>query len=460
MKIINWLIPVLILVAAQGKAQDTEKLSLEEAKAYALENNRNVKNAELEVLIAEKKIWETTASGLPQIDADASYQNIFEVPTAQFPQTLIKKNPSDELPVMGDIIETSTGDYAMTMSEGQPIKLGTKQSTTINLTVSQLIFSGSYIVGLQAAKVYKKLATDQRDKSEIDIKAQVSNTYYMILVLEENLSILNQTLNNIEKTQNEISAMLEEGFVEDTDLDQIKLNRMNVENAIANLKKQVNTSYDLLKLQMGMEREQDVALTDDIESIKQDIPIEDLMNEDFNLENNITYQMLETQEQLSELDVKLRKSEFLPTISGFYRHQEKTQRADFDMTIPDLVGVNVQFPIFHSAARLAKVKQAKLKLAKTKNQKQQAIQGLHLEVQQARNAFSTAVNNYNNQKKNMNLAQRIYDKTLAKYKEGIASSMDLTQANNQLLDTQSQYHQALLEMLQKKVELNKKLNNL
>ena len=460
MKIANVFIPVLLVMALHVSGQDTVELSLQEAKQFAMENNRNIKNAELEVKIAQKEIWETTASGLPQVDAQVSYQNIFEVPTAQFPQTVIRKNPSDQLPVMGDIIETSTGNYALTMTEGQSIKLGTKQSTTIDLTVSQLIFSGSYIVGLQAAKVYKQLVLDQKERSELDTKAQVSDTYYMVLVLEENLNLMKKTLDNIKKTQYEIQQMLHEGFVEDTDLDQIKLNRMNVENAIGNLEKQVTTSYDLLKLQLGMEEQKNVVLTESIGDLTQDVPLKDLMNESFNIENNLTYQMLETQERLSKLDLKLKKSEFLPTISGFYRHQEKTQRADFDMTIPDLIGVNVQIPIFHSAARFSRVKQAKLKLAQTRNQKSQAVQGLNLEIRQAKNAFSNAVKNYNNQKKNMHLAQKIYDKTLTKYKEGVSSSMDLTQANNQLIDNQSKYYQALLEMLQKKVELNKKLNNL
>jgi len=460
MKIANVFIPVLLAMALHGSGQDTVELSLQEARQFAMENNRNIKNAELEVKIAQKEIWETTASGLPQIDAQVSYQNIFEVPTAQFPQTVIRKNPSDQLPVMGDIIETSTGNYALTMTEGQSIKLGTKQSTTIDLTVSQLIFSGSYIVGLQAAKVYKQLVLDQKERSELDTKAQVSDTYYMVLVLEENLNLMKKTLDNIKKTQYEIQQMLNEGFVEDTDLDQIKLNRMNIENAIGNLEKQVATSYDLLKLQLGMEEQKNVVLTESIGDLTQDVPLKDLMNESFNIENNLTYQMLETQERLSKLDLKLKKSEFLPTISGFYRHQEKTQRADFDMTIPDLIGVNVQIPIFHSAARFSRVKQAKLKLAQTRNQKSQAVQGLNLEIRQAKNAFSNAVKNYNNQKKNMHLAQKIYDKTLTKYKEGVSSSMDLTQANNQLIDNQSKYYQALLEMLQKKVELNKKLNNL
>jgi outer membrane protein TolC len=209
-----------------------------------------------------------------------------------------------------------------------------------------------------------------------------------------------------------------------------------------------------------MDRENSIRLTDKIENIKEDIPVEALMKQDFNLENNLNYRMLTTQEDLTELDWKLKKSEFLPTISGFYRHEEITNAADFNTSIPDLIGVNVDIPIFHSAGRFAKVKQAKLKLEQTKNQKEQAIQGLYLEVEQARNNFSTTVESYNNEKKNLEIAEKIYQKTLEKYKEGIAGSMDLTQANNQLLSIQSTYYQSLLNMLQAKVQLNKKLNNL
>lgn len=460
MKQITVIATLLLSMVFAAYSQEPLELTLEEAKLYALENNRTVENAELEVLIAEKKVWETTATGLPQVNASVSYQNIFKVPTVNFPSNAIVKNPGQETPVFGELIETSTGTYALSMVEGQPIKLASKQNTTLNLTVSQLIFSGSYIVGLQASRVYKQLSTEQLEKSKLDVKAEVTNTYYMILVLEENLNILENTLENVKKTEAEISEMLKEGFVEDTDLDQIKLNRMTIENGMNELSSQVEVSYQLLKMQLGLERNEKIALTDDIEKVTQDLPVEQLMKSDFELERNLSYRMLETQVELSELDLKLKKSEFLPTIAGFYRHEEITNAADFNTSIPDLIGINVDIPIFHSAGRFAKVKQAKLTVVKTRNQKELAVQGLFLEVKQARSNFTTAVSSYNNEKKNLELSQKIYDKTLAKYKEGIASSMDLTQANNQILNIQSNYYQALLNMLQAKVQLNKKLNNL
>ncbi len=460
MKQFTIIIATIILTTLSAGSQTAVELSLEEATEYALNNNRDIKNAELEVIIARKQIWETTATGLPQIDASVSYQNIFEVPEVNFPSNAIVKNPSDDMPIFGTPIETSTGVYALTMVEGEPIKLAAKQNTTLNLTVSQLIFSGSYIVGLQASKVYKQLANEQLEKSEIDVKAQTADTYYMILVLEENLDIMQNTLENIRKTEYEISEMLKEGFVEDTDLDQMKLNRLTIENGITELKSQVDVSYDMLKLQIGMERDNEIVLTDKIQNIKEDVPVEALLNEDFNLENNLNYRMLTTQEDLTELDWKQKKSEFLPTISGFYRHEEIANAPDFNTSIPDMIGVNVDIPIFHSAGRFAKVKQARLKLEQTRNQKEQAIQGIFLELKQARNEFSTAVKSYNTQQENLQMAEKIYDKTLEKYKEGVSSSMDLTQANNQMLNAQSNYHQSLLNMLQAKVKLNKKLNNL
>lgn len=459
-RIIFYVTGLLLTAIAPVYGQETMELSLDEAMEYALEHNNDVKNARLEVLIADKKIWETTASGLPQIDASVAYQNIFEVPTVNFPSSTIVKNPGEEVPVFGDIIETSTGNYALSLTEGAPIELGTKETTTIDLTVSQLIFSGSYIVGLQASKVYKQLSTDQLDMTELETKSQVAETYYMILVLEENETILQNSLKNIEETTFEIEQMLAEGFVENTDLDQMKINQITIENALSNLKNQITIARELLKIQIGLPSETRLKLSENINSVIKNVPVEALVKTTYNVEKTISYQMLETQEKLTELDLKLRKSEFLPTVAAFYNHQEKTAKADFDFYFPDIVGVNVTVPIFHSAARFSKVKQSKLKLQQVKNQKIQAKQGLRVDIEKTRNDFSNAVKVFNNQKTKLTLSQRIYDKTLTKYKEGMAGSMDLTQANNQLLDAQSNYYQAMLNVLQQKVLLNKKLNRL
>lgn len=456
----NYFLFLFLILSGFISAQQSYEFSLEEAKEYALKNNRDVKNAALEVIIAQKKIWETTAMGLPQVDASVAYQNIFDVPTVNFPSNTIIKNPTDADYVMGEQIVTPSGTYALSLTEGTPIELAVKENTTIDITVSQLIFSGSYLVGLQASKVYKSLSEEQLENAELDTKAQVSDSYYLILVLEENLSIIQGTLENIVTTESEISAMLEEGFVEDTDLDQITLNKVMIQNAIVEIENQVGIAYELIKMQLGVDASDKIILTEDIESLKADIPVEKLIQSEFNLEQNLSYRMLQTQEELAELDWKLQKTEFLPTVAGYYRHEEVTTVADFNTSIPDMVGLSVDIPIFHSAGRFAKVKQAKLRLEQTRNTKDQAVQGLKMQVTQARNNFSTAVAQLNNQKKNMNLSQRIYDKTLMKYKEGLSSSMDLTQANNQLLSIQQSYYQALLAMLQTKVELNKKLNNL
>ncbi|MEA3503713.1 MAG: TolC family protein [Bacteroidota bacterium] len=439
------------LIATTTTAQENISLSLEEAKSYALENNKEIKNAQLDVLIAKKKIWETTAQGLPQIDAKIAYQNIFKVPTLNFATPVLNSTPNENYP--------GVFDYEMDY-KSSPIKLGTKQSTTIDFTISQLIFSGSYIVGLQTSKVYKQLTLDQQNKSEQNIKSQITNSYYLILILQENANIISNTLKNLSTTEYEIKEMLKEGFVESTDLDQITLTKSNVENGIRTLNQQIAISYDLLKMQLGIFNDSKISLTDNLQNIISNLPEDALTNKKFVVDNNITYQMLETQEKLNKLNVSLKKSEFLPTVAAFYNHQEKTTKADFDFAFPNIVGVNVSIPIFHSAGRFSKVSQAKLELEKTRNQKSQAVQGLQIAYKKAKNDFTTAVANFNNQKTNMKIAQRIYDKTLLKYKEGVSSSMDLTQSNNQLLDSQSKYFQSLLTLLQTKVELNTILNNL
>lgn len=439
------------IIISSAQAQERISLSLSEAKAYALKNNKDLKNAELDVLIAKKKVWETTTIGLPQVDATIAYQNIFKVPEMNFGTPILNSTPNENYP----------GVYNYEMGYmSSPIKLGTKESTTIDITVSQLLFSGSYIVGLQASKVYKQLTLDQQNKSIQDIKSQVTNSYYLILILEENAKILANTLANLSTTQYEIKEMLQEGFVESTDLDQITLTKSSIENAIRTINQQISISYDLLKMQLGIFDDTKISLSENINDIIDSLPKEVITDKPFILNKNITYQMIETQERLNKLDLKLKKAAFLPTVAAFYRHEEKTEKADFDFSFPNIVGINVSIPIFHSTGNISKVNQSRLELEKTKNMKAQAASGLKIAYHKAKSDLSTAIANFNTQKANMQIAQRIYDKTLIKYKEGVSSSMDLTQTNNQLLDAQSKYFQSLLNLLQSKVELNKVLNNI
>lgn len=428
----------LFIVALPVYSQEEEsvslELSLQEAVDYALENNYNIRNARLDIEAAKKEVWKTTATGLPQANASLDYQYI--------PGTL----PTVEFPAPG-------GEGA------QEVTLATKSSATYNVRVTQLVFRGEYFVGLQASRTFLQLSKNSEEKSEIDTRETVSNSYYTILVLENNKALLDSSLHNLDKTLKETKAMVDQGLMDDTDYDQLKITRNTLVNSINSVERQIEVSYLLMKINLGLSKEDEITLTENIDNILVGVQEEALLNQEFNLEENIEYRILDTQEKIEELNVKREKSLFLPTLSAFYLYQDRTNKPDFDMTINHIVGLNFSLPILSSGQRLASVQQAKINLEKSKIQKQQVSENLVLAVEQARSDFRTAYEKYLTQLESLDLALKVYDETLIKFRNGVASSLDVTQANDQYLNTYSGYSQSVLEMLTARTALEKALNN-
>ncbi len=408
------------------------ELSLQEAVEYALENNYDVRNAKLDIEAAKKEVWKTTAMGLPQANATLDYQHIpGTVPTIEFP------SPD---------------------GSSQEISLATKNSANYNVRLSQMVFRGEYFVGLQAAKTYLQLSKNSEDKTEIDTRATVSNSYYTILVLEKNRDILDSSLENINKTLKEIEAMVEQGLMDDLDYDQLKITQNTILNSINSMDRQIEVSYFLMKINLGLAEEDEISLTEPIDNILLDVQQDALLNQEFRLEENIEYRILDTQEEIQELTVKREKSQFLPSLSAFYLYQDRTNKPDFDMTINHIIGLNVSLPIFSSGQRLATVQQAKINLEKSKLQKERASENIILAVEQARYNFKSAYESYLTQLENLDLSMKVYDQTVIKFRNGVASSLDVTQANDQYLNTWSTYSQTVLEMLTARTSLEKALN--
>lgn len=446
---------LLVAVANMLMAQPTGNMafSLKEAQDYALENNVNVRNAKIDVELARKKIWETTAMGLPQVSAQASYQHIFVVPTMNFPQTVLTNNRIPGKTIYG--VKAGPDSIFMNVMPGQPIKLGVQDNMNIDLNVTQLIFSGQYLVGLQAAKVFSQMADKGLEKNKIDTRESVANSYFLVLNLDQNLKTLSQSETNLKKTLSDMKEMLKEGFIENTDVDQIQLTVSNLSNAVQTLTRQVDAAKNLLKFQMGIPLEKEIELTDTFDNLLDSVTLESFLGQTFDINSNINYKILDTQVKLSELNLKREKSNYLPTIAGFYRHSEKLRKADFDFTMKDIAGLQVNIPLFSSWQRNTMVDERKLELEKVKNSRSLASEGLKLEFMNAQNDCKTAFEKYMNEKKNIGLANKIYQKVLLKYKEGVSSSLDLTNAQNQYLNAQSNFFNASFTLLTAKNKLDK-----
>jgi outer membrane protein len=343
---------------------------------------------------------------------------------------------------------------------GVPIPLGVPNNTTLDITVTQLIFSGEYIVGLQATKVFYQMTDQNRQKTEIDLKESVANTYAMALSFEQTRDILSLTLANTEKTLSDMKQMLQQGLIENTDVDQIELITLNLKNGLSSMNRQIDATFDLLKFQLGMPFADNLVLTDNLDGIASSVNLEALMATPFNINNNLDYQILTTSEIIGNLNLKREKSTYLPNLAAVYRHQEKVNSPAFDFNPKDVFGISMNIPIFSSGSRNVKVQQRQLDLQKITNTKENVANGLQLQYVNAKNELTTAYEKYLNDKKNIELTKRIYDKTLVKFNEGIATSREITDNLAQYLTAQSNMYNSMLSLISAKNKLDKLNNNL
>lgn len=420
-------------------SQEVKSFSLKEAQQYAVEYNYDIQNVRTDVEIAKKTVKENTAIGLPQVDANIGYNNNLKLRTTLLPGEMFNR-PGEEIPV----------------------QFGTQHTADFAASVSQLLFSGRYIVGLMTAKAFVDLRSDNVIKSEIEIKNAIAKAYYPVIILQENKKVFDSTLVTLKNMQKETEAYYKSGFLEDTDVDQLDLMISDIEATITNLDNRLNIARNWLKYQMGVNADVEIVVTDKLDDILSEVNSEYLINSQFNIHNHIDYKLLKDQEKLSGLQLRLQKTEYMPTLSAFYSYQQSAMRNEFDFLNFDkewyesqILGVQLQIPIFSSGNRHYKVQKAKLEMDKLAVQDMKLQQGLKLKVETARSEFNNAYLIYLNKKKSVQQAQKIYRKTEIKYKSGMSSSLDLSQTYNQYLTSQIQYLTAILDLLNKKADLEK-----
>lgn len=433
-------------------AQQTATFSLNQAQEYALQNSATMKNSDIDLELARKKIWETTAIGLPQANAQLNYQHIFEVPEISFGGiTYLNTNLPDGTPLTADDIRND--NLFLDFAPGEPIPLALQDQTTLDFTVSQLIFSGEYLVGLRASRVFYQISEQAKTKAVFDTRESVANSYALVLMLDDTRNVMAQSLTNINKTLLEMQAMYKQGFIEVTDVDQIELTVLTLQNGLNSMERQSQAARQLLKFQMGYPMDKEIILTDSLEAMATAVQLEDMISPAFKVENNINYQLLDTQVKLNKLNMQRERFTYLPNLAAVYKHTEKFKKIEFDFMPVDVLALSMNIPLFSSGQRYVKVQQRRLEYDKAIINRDNAAEGLRLQYVNTRNEVINAFDNYSNVKKNLELTRRIYDKTLIKFKEGLSTSMDLTQAQNQYLSAQSEYIKNLSDLLTAKNKL-------
>lgn len=435
-----------LTLTAQEKSDDNAVLrfSLEEARQYASENNYDVINAIKEIEISRKKVKETTAIGLPQISGSVAYNDFIELPTQLIP---------------AEFLDPTNPDLQGTFF---PVKFGTKYNMTASLTANQLIFSGEYIVGLQAARAFVDISQKQLDKALIELDYAVAESYYMILVVERSKAIIDSTLVSLKEIERATQALYESGFAEDTDVDQISLLISDLEASITEVERNLGISYNVLKFTMGVPLERDIVLTDDLDQIVDAVNKELLAQTQFNYQRNIDYKILENQMEIAQLNKKRFQSQYLPQLYTFLSYQQTAQRQQWNFLksgeqwFPTAIwGVQLDIPIFQSGARSAKISQAKIQLDQLQVMDQKLKSGLQLQHNTLQNNFLSSWKVYQNKQEGLDLSQKIYNKTITKVYEGVSSSIELQQNYNQYLNSESDYLMSMIDMLRAKLELEK-----
>jgi outer membrane protein len=433
------------------------RFSLVDAQNYAIENFFVAQNAALDVESSKKQVWEYTSMGLPQLNAGADYVHIPTVPTMNFPITTLENNvPQTDQPVTGNEVH----DNISLQTSPQVIELGVKDNISYNVMLTQLIFSGEYLVGLRASKALLKLSEETREKTFIELKQLVANSYYTILVLKINEKLLSESTDNLKKISDETNIIAENGLLDKMDADQVKISVKRIENQLNSVQRQLEFMQKMFKYQLGLTETANIELTDSLRTLIQNNLVVTPQSYSFDLNNHIDYKLLSTQEELSLLNLQHEKSLYLPTLSGFYKYQDNTNTAAFNFTMKNMLGISVSVPIFASGYKQARVGQAKIAFIQSQNMKSQEATRLIMEAQQASFDYSSALERFNNEKENFELSKLILESTTKKFRLGTVSSMDLTISNNQYLQAQLTYSGAVLDLLNAKVKMDKAYSKL
>ena len=435
---------LLAVLTSLARGQDlTESLTLEEAISFGLKNNSAIINADLEVQKAFKEKWKTIAIGLPQISAEANYQNFLERPVSLVPAEFFGGNP---------------GEFS-------ELTFGTKQNLIGTVKLEQLIFDGSYLVGLEAVKVYLNISENLFKKTTLEVKKLTVTTYTSVLLAEYNVSFLEKNIAKLKENLGEVHQLFKNGFEEEESVEQMRLTLSSTNSQLKYAKNFIKITEEILKFVIGYPLDQKLVLSSSVEDIFSEASLLTDKPDTINIFNNIDIQIAENKMKSDELLFKLEKSKSLPKLVAFINGAYSGNSDEFTFTEnsqkwfgSSLVGVKLNIPIFSSLGRSANTQKAKITLEQAKIDLNEVQNRVQIEVNAALNDYQLAIENYFTEKENLRLAERIEKKNQTKYFEGMVSSFELRQAQLQLYTIQNSFLNSINVVITKKIELETLLN--
>lgn len=437
---------VLILIGMQimssAYAQPLS-LTLDQAQQMAVDSSYAMRDARYNTERKMKEVKEVLAYGLPQVNGTVDYQNFLKIPTQLIPSEA----------------------FGGTAGEFEEVQFGTKHNLTAGISATQLLFDGTYLIGLKASKIVVTLTEYETEKTAQELRIQVAEAYHTVLLAQANLKILVESSESLQKTLDDTQALYDEGLTEEQDVDQIKLNLNQYKINIDNTRRFEEISRQMLNFIIGISLSQEVVLADEIETLVMASNDEKYLALEPNLSSHPDFLLARTNMEIQHLNLQNEKAAYYPTLNASLNFQENAQRNEFNFLDSDeswfptsIVGVSLSVPIWSSFQRRARVQQAEIGQMQSELMYQQTQEGLKLDVIRTRSNYDNALKVWVNQKESIALAQRISDKTQIKYAEGIASSFELNVAEQQLLTEQEKYIKSALDVLTAKQELDKALN--
>lgn len=420
------MLAVTMTVAQTQPTNEKRSFSLQEAQQYAAEHNRSMKKASLALEQAEKAKWATYANYLPQASASVNYQTYLTNESLNF--------------------------------GGMPIAM--KPSSSLTIQVSQPLVNFSILVGMRLSEIARDMTKNAIEQTELAIKQNVNSVYYSILVLEHSKTILSTNIENMRTLAKATRIKVNVGIGESTEADQMDITLANLENTLQNTNQNIEVAYNSLRLLLGMGTEGQVELTSKLTELTNEQKVLTLMAQPFYLEKNIDKRTSDLNIQLSEGQVKSAKSAILPTVTAVYQRNEKIIKPILDFSMKNTLMFTASIPLYAGGKNDANIKKAQLGLQSAQLDNDQLKDQLLLQEKQLKYNLKSAMESYAIQQKNIELSQRVFTNITKKYEQGVSSSLEVTNANNNLLTAQSNYVTAVMNLLNAQDALLKLLGTL
>ena len=441
----TFILSLAMIIVTNTKAQESNSAnySLQQSIDYAIKNSPNYLNSELDLKNAEYRRKEITGLGLPQVSGSIDLKDYLDLPTSLLP---------------GQFFGAPAGTYV-------PVKFGTKFNSTAGISASQLIFSSDYIFGLKASTEFINLSKISVTRSKADLVSQVSKAYYTVIINRDRIKLLEANVVRLKKILDDTKAFNKQGFAELIDVERLEVQYNNIITEKDKTVRLIGLSETVLKFQMGYKLSDPITLSDSL-NINTDT-FEELSSSKIDITKRPDYQLLKAQQSLLDIDVKRLKWGYMPTLAAYGAYQYNAQRAKFDFLDTEqqwfkiaLIGATLNLTIFDGFQRHNKIQQAKISSLKNLNTIKTIEQAGELEATVASISYNNAYSSVLVQKKNMILGQHVYDVAQKKYQGGVGTTLEIVNAETSLKEAQTNYYNAVYDMLIAKIDYQKAIGTL